>query len=141
MSPTQEETRIARTVMAFMGQAVEQSCLQYDKEIARSSELKNFLFHLSDRAPSVMDELLKSARRRCEQALRSEADARKAKRRAVSPNNEEEYTKRHRIAPPNEHQSASSRGTADSAMIAQVCNRTGLPSKVPMLITRGVESS
>ena len=121
MSPTQEETRIAKTVMIFMGQAVEQSCSHYDKEIAKSLELKNFLFHLSDKAPSAMEKLLKLACQRCEQALRTEAEARTAKRKAASPNSEEEETKRRKTAQSTEQESASSRPTVDSDIIAKVC--------------------
>lgn len=112
-----------------MGLAVEQSCSHYDKEIARSSELKNFLFHLSDRAPSAMDELLKSASQRCDQALRAEVEARKAKKRAMSPINHEKDNKRQKIALSTEKDTAFSRQTADSDLCGQVCNRTEFSSR------------
>lgn len=68
-----------------MAQIAENKSLRFDKKIVRSEEFKNFLFHLSKRAPFALDKLLKKVSRNCAEILRQERDARKDKKRAASP--------------------------------------------------------
>ena len=68
-----------------MASIAEKKSLRFDKKLVRSEELKDFLFHLSERAPFALDKLLKKVSRNCADILRRERHARKNKKRAASP--------------------------------------------------------
>ena len=85
MAPYHEQDNLARGVMSYMAQIAENRSLRFDKKIVGSEEFKNFLFHLSKRAPFALDKLLKKVSRNCADVLREEREARKDKKRAASP--------------------------------------------------------
>lgn len=72
MAPTHEETHVAKGAMTYMGLYSERRYTRYIKKIAASPELKAFLFHLSEKAPSAVLGLLKKAVRKCEDKSRIE---------------------------------------------------------------------
>lgn len=120
MAPSHEESRLATGVMTYMGQISEQTSSRYDKKIARSSDLKSFIWYLSERAPSSMIGLLKSASRKCEEALRAEKEARIARKRPVPPNGNDQNAKRLRISHSTEKEIIPSQRAAEMDSMAQV---------------------
>lgn len=76
MAPSHDQVHLAKAVMFYMGYIAEQTFSNQDKKIARSTELKSFLTYLSTKAPSIMDKVLKSVSRKCEEALRVEKASR-----------------------------------------------------------------
>ncbi|KAF6231702.1 hypothetical protein HO173_010004 [Letharia columbiana] len=119
MAPSHEESRLATGVMTYMGQISEQTSSRYDKKIARSSELENFIWYLSERAPSSMNGLLKSASRKCEEALRAEKEARIARKRPVPPNGNDQNAKRLHITHSTEKETVPSQRAAEIDSMAQ----------------------
>lgn len=64
--------------------------------------------------------LLKSASRKCEEALRAEKEARIARKRPVPPNGNDQNAKRLRITHPTEEETIPSQRAAEMDSMAQV---------------------
>ena len=98
MAPYHEQRLLAKGVKAYMASIAEQKSLRFDKGIVGSEEFKDFLFHLSKRAPSALDKLLKKVSRNCADVLRKERDAQKNKKRAASSRCDARNVKRHKTS-------------------------------------------
>lgn len=104
MAPSHEQVLLAKTVMAYMGHIAEQTSSRQDKNIARSPELKRFLTYLSVKAPLIMDKVLKSVSRKCDEALQAEKATRiekqsqPGKKRTEPPNRNQSNAKRLKVA-------------------------------------------
>ena len=97
MASSQDQSALAKGVIAYMGTVSELTTSRIDTKIARSPELKNFLIHLSERAPSIMNKLLKSVSGKCEAALRTEKQSHASRKRPEPPNGNESSAKRLKI--------------------------------------------
>ena len=98
MAPFHEQSNLARGVKAYMNSIAEKKSLRFDKKIVGSEEFKDFLFHLSNRAPFALNKLLKQVSRKCEDVLRRERRARNDKKRAASPKCDARTIKRHKTS-------------------------------------------
>ncbi len=97
--PDRNAAQYAKGVIHYMDLVSQQTSSRYDKKIARSCELKSFLLHLSERAPSAMNGPLGLASRKCEDALRVEQETQLARKRVASPSHNERDAKRHEMGP------------------------------------------
>ena len=93
-----EQVHLSKGIVTYMALIAQQRCLRLDKKIVRSEEFKEFLFHLSKRAPFALDKLLKKVSRMCADVLSKERRARKNKKRAASPKCDTRNTKRHKTS-------------------------------------------
>ena len=116
MAPAHEDTHIAKGAMTYMGLYSERKYSRYAKKIVASPELKGFLFHLSEKAPSAMLGLLKKAVRKCEANLRVE----RAKKRVQRSNGEGGRVKRVKIAHSIGEKISSSRRVTGLDLMVQV---------------------
>lgn len=104
MAPSHEQVHLAKAVMTYMGLIAEQGSSRQDKNIARSPELRSFLTYLSERAPLIMDKVLKLVSRKCDEALQVEKAARIEKqsqpgrKRTEPPNRNRSNAKRLKVA-------------------------------------------
>ena len=97
MACSQDQSALAKGVIAYMGTVSELTTSRIDTKIARSPELKNFLIHLSERAPSIMNKLLKSVSEKCDSALRAEKESPASRKREEPPNGNEIIAKRPKL--------------------------------------------
>lgn len=118
MASSSEVARLTKGVMSYMGEISEQNFRV--TRIASSAEFKSFLYHLSERAPLPMRELLSSATLKCEDALRVQKDDRRAKKKAAQSNENERTSKRVKITHPGEEETSPSQRVAESDLMAQV---------------------
>ena len=94
MAPSEDQILLAKGVMAYMGTISDLTSSKIDKKIAQSPELKNFLVHLSERAPSIMSKLLESVSAKCEDALRKEKESQASRKRPEPTNGNGSTAKR-----------------------------------------------
>lgn len=129
MAPSHEENHLAKGVMVYAGQIVEKKSSRLDKKIARSSGFKSLVLYLSEREPSGMDGLLKSASRKCCHALGMEKGSQIARKRAAPSNSNERDAKRNKITHSSEEATAPSQQITKSELIAQVCDHKTLSQR------------
>lgn len=105
MASSSEQAHLAKGVKVYMGQIAEWESSRHDKNIAGSSELKQFLLYLAKRAPQATNKLLKLVSPKCDASLRAEKEAQMTRKRAEPPNSDdpcsdEPNAKRLKIAGP-----------------------------------------
>ena len=120
MAHSHEKTFVCKGLMVYMTEFVKHKASLHDKRIARSSEFKSFLLYLSEKAPSAMSKVLKSASGKCENANRVGKGPRSRKKRAASPKSTENSAKRLKITHPSQKQTAPSRQTVGLNSAGQV---------------------
>ena len=133
MAPSHKETHLAKGVMGYMSEISEQESSRWDRRMAASSELKTFLLYLSERAPSAMNGPLKSASKKCGEALHAERElkmSRIARKRAEPPTCNERNAKRTKVTHPAEEETTPTQLVAGSDVMAQVGDQTRLLSRI-----------
>lgn len=129
MASSSEQAHLAKGVMVYMGQIAQWESSRHDKRIAGSSELKQFLLYLAERAPLATNKLLKSVSPKSDAALRAGKEALMTKKRAEPPNSDESNAKRLKTAGPTDEDTDPSEPVAESDKTVHVRDHMRRPPR------------